>query len=328
MGDSIFRGEGTSTWHVYWQGAQGRDLLGGFTLVDRIRGRLLRAHDVRGRTLLYYLLTPTEIHVLTILSEGRSSSVFAHGVANVVARWVREYDAIRGPVFAGRYQVRAIESAAQLCEEVRMLAWRPVSMGLCRAATHYAHSALREVLGLSRLRGFNPSALHAVFGATTLEARFALRRSIAERPSEMAVTQWELVHGLSLATGQLGPTGAMSREVGGAAALLVAASEPPGIEGALQLLERWVQVKLRVEPVGNLACRRDHGAARARALVANLAVHSGLCSAAAVARYFSRSKATLSEQMAAGRRRPADRQILDLSMEQIASEAVALVARC
>ncbi|MBV8034508.1 hypothetical protein [Roseateles sp.] len=326
MGNPIDHGEGLGTWHVYWQGARGRDLLGDFSLVSRIRSRLLEAHNQPGRKLLYYLLTPSEIHLLTNLSGGQSPSAFAHGVANVIARWVRDHDAIRGPVFAARYRARLIEGKEHFRSEVRMLAWRPVSMRLCRAPTHFAHSALRAALALSRLHGFNPAALHGLFGASASDARIALRKLLANRPSETEALQWALAHGLALATGKVGPAGAMCREVRGAAAMLVAASDSRGIEGALQLLERWVIVKLKLRSGPGLAVRKDHVAAQARALVANLAVQAGLCSAAAAARYFSRAKATLSEQMAASRKRSIHRQILAMPMVQIAREAISLAA--
>ena len=64
--------------------------------------------------------------------------------------------------------------------------------------------------------------------------------------------------------------------------------------------------------------------ARGRALVACLAVAHHLCSAASVARYFRKAKATLSEQMAACRARSADRQILETPVRRILEESVAL----
>jgi len=61
--------------------------------------------------------------------------------------------------------------------------------------------------------------------------------------------------------------------------------------------------------------------------VACLVVDCRLCSAASVARHFRRAKATLSEQMAACRRRPADQAILRVPMQRIIEEASALQAR-
>lgn len=326
MDDSVFRGEISTVWHVYWQAAAGRDLLVDPALVDRVRSRLLEAHLHPGRELLYYLLTPTELHLLTILSAGDSAGGLARGIANVVARWVRDAQGSPGPVFVSRYQARRIESADALRSEVCMLAWRPVSMKLCVAATHFRHSALRITLGLSRPEGFQASSLLGFFGGSVLEARTSLRSLLAKRPSPVEVRQWELAHGLALAGGSVGPMGRMSRQVRGGAAALVAAGGSKGIDGALELLERWVEARLGLRVGQGLALQKGLAGARGRALVAILAVRSGLCSAASVARHFKRAKATLSEQMAAARRRPQDQQVLGTPMTRVVAEALALAA--
>lgn len=324
MDSSIPGGDPPKIWHVFWQAAAGRDLVCDPTLINRIRSRLLDAHQQIGRELLYYLLMPTEMHVLAVLPPGESPGKLARGVANVVARWVRDVQGAPGPVFVSRYQARRIEGATGLKNEVRMLAWRPVSMKLCVAATHYRHSALRIALGLSRAEGFLASPLLAHFGATVLDARSALRKSLVARPSPMEVMQWELAHGLALAAGSVGPMGRMSRRVRGGAAALVAASSEKGIDGALQLLEHWVAAKLGLRPGQHLSQCKGLIGSRGRALVAVIAMQSGLCSAASVARHFKRAKATLSEQMAATRRRPEDQQILSTPLNRIVAEALAL----
>lgn len=324
MDASIFDDEAVRTWHVYWQAAVGRNLLGTLTLARRIRARLLQAHRAPQRKLYFFLLTGSEVHLLTALPASDKPDAIAHGVANVVARWVRDTDGIRGPVFAGSYQTRHIDSAEQLLQEVRMLAWRPVSLGLCVAPTHFAHSAIRCAVGLDWVEGFDPSLLHRLLGTSLLQGRSALRSLVAQRPSEVEILQWELQHGIALASGAVGPLGPMSRQVRGDVAVLVAASETKSIAGALALLERWVEIKLRARGGQSLVVRKDHLAARARALVANLAVQSGLCSAGAVARHYGRAKATLSEQMAASRNRPRDRQILAIPTSRIVQEALAL----
>ena len=135
------------------------------------------------------------------------------------------------------------------------------------------------------------------------------------------------MHGLALATGSLGPGSTMAREVGSvAAAGLVAAAGPEGIDGALRLLEAWVVAKIGAQAAVDLHGSRDAVGARGRGLVACLAVTHGLCPAASVARHFRRAKATLSEQMTACRAHPQDRQILDTPAQRIVDEAVALVS--
>src|SRR5688572_27730672 len=54
--------EGPTTWHICWQAALGRDLLVDAAMADRIRWRLIQAHDKPGRALVDYLLVPSEIH--------------------------------------------------------------------------------------------------------------------------------------------------------------------------------------------------------------------------------------------------------------------------
>ena len=305
----------------------GRDLLAGTSLVERIRGRLIDAHRREGRVLVDYLLAPAEVHVLSKLAHDDSPGGVARAVANIVARWIREVHAVRGPVFAGRFRAHRIGSDEALRAEVRMLAWRPVVLGVCIAPSPYPHSALRTTLGLRRAMGFAARPLLQLFGDPVPVARTALRTWLAQRPTAMEMRQWELSRGLALAVGTVGPLPRMAREVRGAAATLVAASGPDGIDGALRLLERWVLARLGVRGGIRLADVSGSTGARGRALVACLAVDVALCSAASVARHFKRAKATLSEQMTACRHRPADQQILGTPMTRVVEEAIALAAR-
>jgi hypothetical protein len=315
-----------TTWHICWQAALGRDLLVDATLAERIRWRLIQAHHKPGRALVDYLLIPSEIHVISTLATGHIPRDVAREVANVVARWIRQAHAVRGPVFAGRFRAHRIESADMLKHEIRMLAWRPVVLGLCATPMHHAHSALRTTLGLRRAMGFDARAQLSLFGDPIPAARVAMRAWIARRPTVRDARSWELARGLALATGSVGPHPSMAREVRDAAATLVAAGDPDGIDGALKLLEVWVLTRLGLLGRVDLHASADGVAARARALVACLAKDHGLCSAASVARYFGRAKATLSEQMATCRRRPADLLILGTPVNRIVDEAIALLS--
>lgn len=305
----------------------GRDLLAGRLLVERIRERLIAAHRQEGRVLVDYLLAPTEIHVLAKLPHGDAPGNVARGVGNIVARWVHDVQALRGPVFSGRYRAHRVTSDEALRAEVRMLAWRPVALGACVAPSHYAHSALRTTLGLRRAMGFDARPLLGLFGDPVPNARAALRSWLAQRPTATDMRQWELSRGLALAIGTVGPLSAMAREVRGPAAALVAAGGPDGIDGALRLLERWVLARLGVRGSSRAAELQGSTGARGRALVGCLAVDMALCPAASVARHFRRSKATLSEQMTACRKRPADREILATPLSRVVDEAVALAVR-
>lgn len=310
METSLSAEDAPRIWHICWQAAKGRNLLADPSMQSRIRDRLFAAHEPPGRDLLLYLLMPSEIHVLCRLPASAGPGTIARVVANLVSRWVRDIDRTRGPVFAGRYHAHEASTMSLLRREVRMLAWRPVAAGLCSRPTYYTKSSLRATLGLERMKNFDAKALSSAFGSSILEARMAMRDVIRGRPPAVELREWELARGLALAIGSSDSASPLVREVGGAAAALVAAGGAEGIDGAVKLLERWVAWKLGLRTGQCLAKVAGSPGARARALVAGLAVEAGLCSAAFVARHFNRSKATLCEQMAASRRRPEDRHLL------------------
>lgn len=324
METSVHEDRPPKYWHIYWQAAPGRDLLLNPWLVERIKARLVGAHRSGGRGLIYYLLLQQEIHLISRLPVDDSPRTLASGLANVIARRVREADGCFGPVFVGRYQAHRVERVEVLGHEIRMLGWRPVGTGLRAAPTHFPHAALRAILGLGLADGVEAGAVLAHFGSSVPLARHAIRKLLANTPTTLEVLQWELAHGLARARATRGPPGSMARQVRGAAAVLVAASEPQGIDGALELLEGWVRAKLGPGAGPDLSLRRGVESARGRALVAGLAVNLGLCSAATVARHFGRSRATLSEQMTRSSTRAADRAILAIPAERIVSEAIEL----
>lgn len=316
-----------ATWHVCWQAAIGRDFVSSPKLIEKILDRLMEAHRQRGRRLLYYLLTPSEIHVLSSVPAGDSPREIVREVATIVARWVREIQGVRGPVFANRYRAHEIGTEAELKYEIRMLAWRPVTAGLCSQPLVYVNSSLRPTLGLRRAYGFESRVLLGVFDGTVLEARNAMRALIRRRPLTAELREWELNHGLAIAVGSAGPSFGIAREVDGPAAALVAASLTQDIDGALALLERWVASRLGLPDFEGLASLAGSSGARARALVAGLAVQAGLCPAASVARHFNRARATLSEQMSVSRRRDEDRQLLATPMRMILDELKTIATR-
>lgn len=315
------------TWHICWQAALGRNLLACNSLGERIRGRIIDAHRPTGRVLIDYLLVASEIHVISQLSHHQVPGDVARAIANIVARWIRQSQGLRGPVFAGPYHAHRVDSGEALREDIRMLAWRPVALGACVAPSHYPHSALRTILGLRPAQGFDSRPALALFGQPVPVARTVLRARLARRPQGMQIRQWELTRGLALAIGTVGPLHTMAREVRGAAATLVAAAGPEGIDGALRLLERWVLARLGVRKGAGLTELPRATAAHGRALVGCLAVDMNLCPAASVARHFKRAKATLSEQMAACRKRAADQPILRTPLSRVVDEAVSLAVR-
>ena len=324
MESSTLDDEEPTMWHAYWQAVVGRDFISRASLIRQIRSRLLGAHRKRGRELLYYLVLPSEIHLISSLPKGDSLASLANGLSNVIARRVRQADGTLGAVFRDRYHAQRIEGVELLRGEVRMLAWRPISTGRSNSPSNYAHSALRVILGLSLAEGFLAAPLLDHLGGSVPLGRLALRQELASQPSDLEVLRWELAKGLAAARGSVGPAGAMARNVSGPAAALVAASSTKSIEGALGLLELWVVARLGLPPLTSLGEQRGFLASRARALVASLAVQSGLCPASSVARHFGRAKATVSEQMTALRNRPADKAILAMSMDRIVGEAVEL----
>lgn len=316
-------------WHICWQAAVGRDLFAEVALYARVRERILDAHRRRGRVLIDYLLLPGEIHVIARLDAGDAPGPVARAIGNIVARWVRSAQPVRSPVFAGPFRAHRIEDADALRHELRMLAWRPVFLGLCRQPAHHPHSALRTTLGLRPANGFDARPALQLFGDPVIAARAALRRWLRQRPTDRQVHEWALVCGLALATGRIGPHVAMARELRDrGAASLVAAAGLAGIDGALRLLEAWVKVRLGAPQALDLHASHSALAARGRALVALLAVAHGVCPAAAVARHFGRAKATLSEQMTACRRRPVDARTLAVPLASIVEHVLAMGVDC
>ena len=313
----------STTWCLSWQAAVGRSFIPHPSLAPRIRDRLIDAHDRPGRALIAYTLLPTEIHAVSQVPEGDDVGCVARAFGNVVARWVRQAQPVRSPVLAGPFRALSIPTIEDLRNEARMLAWRPVLLGLCKTPTHYPHAALRIALGHIPGKGFDARPLLQTFGGSVIEARASLRSWVKRRPSDEEWRAWELTHGLVLATGNVG-TQASARAVEGAAALLIAAGGSYGIEGALRVLERWVAARIGSQVVMEPHASSPPDSARRRALVARLAVRFRVCSAASVARHFSKAKATLSEQMTACRGREIDRQIIETSVQRILDESAAL----
>lgn len=312
-------------WHVCWQAAIGRSPFSEPALYTRIRNRLLDAHRTDGRALLGFLVLPDEIHVLTRLPREVPAGSLARGIGNIVARWVREVQAVRSPVLAGPHRAARIDSTSGVGFEMRMLAWRPVMKGLCRTPSHYRHASLRAALGLTPADGYDARPLLRLFGDAVQPARAGLRSVLAKRPTESEFRTWELSRGLALVPGVAGSERPRSREVRGAAAAMVAASGEGSVDGALNLLESWVKARLGIAAQINLKSAVDPAATRGRALVACLAMDHGLCSAATVARHFGRARSTLSEQMTACRTHVADRQILGTAANRIVEEATGLL---
>lgn len=328
LGEEPHGGEAT-VWSLSWQAISGRDFLASASLVERIRDRLVRAHGSPGRQLLYFVLMPNEIHALTRICGGESVTGITRSFSHVVSRWVREAQTMRGPVFAGPCHIESIGSDADLRKEIRLLAWRPVRLALCKIVAHYPHAALRIAMGAKPGQGFDAGPLRSLFGASKTEARAEIRRCLRTPPSEQEWRVWELTRGLELALTQDGalPFKLVTRPVDPLAASLIAAGGSLRIDDALRLLEDWMIAKIHAGPGFNLHKGSSMLAVRGRALVACLAVSHRLCAAATVARHFARSKATLSEQMKACRSRSADRLILATPLPKIIEEVEALRGR-
>lgn len=315
------------TWHLCWQAAVGREFFPSPTLRVRIRDRLIGAHRRQGRVLVDYCLLPTEIHLIAQLEEGDKPGDVARAIGNVVARWVREAQPVRSPVLAGPFRAYRIESELQLRRDIRMLAWRPVALGLCRGPMYHRDGALRIALGRRSANGFDVRPLLRLFGSAVPDARAALRTWISKRPSDTERQEWELARGLALAASRVGAQPLTAQAVRNAeAAALVAAAGTDDVDGALRLLTVWVTAKLGGPGIVDLHGGVDATSTRGRALVARLATEHALCSCASVARYFGRAKATLGEQVVVSRTRNRDREIVLTPTSRILAEVKALGA--
>ncbi len=262
------QGDAPTIWHLSWRAAVGREFFAPPSLYAKVRWRLIDAHLRPGRVLVDYLLLPTEIHLVSQISQGDSPGGIARAVGNVVARWVRQTQPVHSPVFAAPFAAHRIPSDDDLRMEVRMLAWRPVLLGVCRTPSHHGHAALRTALGLTPAQGFDARPLLRFFGDDVPSARAAMRAWLARRPLEREVRQWELTRGLPLASAG-GQPAIVVREVrGAAAAALLAAGGPEGVAGALRLLEAWVVAKLGARGALDLHGSSTSLSARGRALEA------------------------------------------------------------
>lgn len=311
--------------HLCWQAAYGRSFFLHDTLYDRVRERLIDAHRREGRVLLAFTLLPTEIHAISQTAPDDKPGDVARAFGNVVTRWVRGTQRLRGPVLAGRYRAHGLDTLEALREDIRMLAWRPVACQACAVPVHFPHGSLRIAYGLAPGRGFDARPLLSVFGPSVDGARQALRLCLATRPNDEDWRRWELERGLVLATNGSAPGPALAAEVKTReAAALLATDREGSIDAALRLLEAWVVASLHHNHPLDLHRDSDPTSARARALVALLAMQHKLCSAASVARHFGRAKATLSQQMAVCRARRADRSIVATPVRRIIAEAMPL----
>lgn len=326
MGADKITGEKSAfgrAWSLCWQAAPGRDFLAHESMAGRIRDRLIAAHDQPGKQLLYYVLMPTEIHVVAWIDAGETIISIVRSCSHILSRWVREVHVQRGPAFAAKYRAEPLDSGQDLRREVLMLAWRPVKLGLCARPKLYPYSPLRVAVGARTADGFDVKPLLSVYGDSIGKARSALEASLRAVPTAEAWRVWELTRGLQLPAAKQGRASAtnLSRTVDTAAAALIAAGGGFGVEGALSLLEAWVCAK--IDPGGRLdgttGLRKQR--VRARALVACLAVDHRLCSAVFVARHYGCTKGTLSVQMSPCRSRPHDRKLLATPLERILQDA-------
>ena len=305
----------STTWHLCWQTAIGREFFPHPSLYPRIRERLIHAHQLPGRALVDYTLLPTEIHIISQIPPGDTACRVARGFGNLVARWVREAQPVRSPVLAGPYGAHLLGSAAELQSEARMLAWRPVCLGLCAAPTDHSHGALPISLGVIPEQQFDPGLLLRSFGETEPLARAAFRDFIADPPSRPEWRAWERARGLaSRPTVPWETCSNLADELLGNG----------GIDEALGLLDAWVAAELAPRDALDLKRRPEITGARRHALVACLAVHHGVCSAAAVARCFRRANATLSRHMKDCRARKEDARIVSAPVQRIVSDLAAL----
>lgn len=319
----------SSTWHLHWQAAVGRSFLIDPMLAPRIRDRLITAHTRRGRVLVNYTILPSEIHLIANIEADDSPGEVAGSIGNAVSRWVHEVHRIRSPVMAGPFRSVRLDSGDAVRHEIRMLAWRPVELRLCRGPTFHPHNALRIALGMRRSDGFDSRPLLRLFGDNPIDARPALTKWISRRPTEQDWRAWELARGLELAPSRGGPspTGFRAVKTQGAAALVAMAGQG-GVEAALCLLAHWVSTKVAANGDVDLHTGQDAQAVRGRSLVARVAAQHALCSSAFVARYFKRAKATLSEQVAASRRREADTMLVNTPIDRIVEELAPRAKRC
>lgn len=316
------------TWSLSWKAAPGRDFLAHERMAEKIRARLIDAHRQPGRELIFYVVMPTEIHVVARVVGRESVASIVRSCSHILSRWVREVHVHQGPAFATKCRASPLDSLQALGPEIQMLGWRPVRLGLCSRPQQYAHSTLTAATQRAAAGAFDSTPLLRILEETPNAARASLDALLRTPPSDEAWRVWELKRGLEQPTAQQSYVSAttMPRTVDASTATLIAAGGGYGIEGALSLMETWVCTKLdparRLNTQSGLVSLR----VRVRAVVACLAVDHRLCSAVFVARHYGCTKGTLSVQMTRCRTRSQDRKLLQTSLERILSDAAELRA--
>src|SRR6218665_3756399 len=189
-------------WSLSWQAAPGRNLLVHESMAEKILDRLVDAHRQPGRVLLYYVLMPTEIHVITGIESRESIVGIVRSCSHILSRWVRAAHTSRGPAFAAKCRAALLDSMQSLQSEVLMLAWRPVRSGLCVAPALYPYSALIAGADGMSGHGFDARPLLSVYGEPADVARALLDASLRAQPNDETWRCWELKRGLEQPTAQ------------------------------------------------------------------------------------------------------------------------------
>ena len=145
-------------YHVFNRGVERRQIF----LEDRhylwftaMLWKRLAKHPV---SLVAYCLMPNHFHLLVQVNEDGSLSAFMQALCSAYSQWLNHQLGRVGPLFAGRFQVRHIETEAHFLQTARYIHRNPKEADLVDNLLDWTYSDYPAILGI-RILPANDAAL-------------------------------------------------------------------------------------------------------------------------------------------------------------------------
>jgi len=279
-------------YHVILRGNHRQPIF--FADADRLRLEALVAEtiDLCGLRAHAYCWMPNHVH-LAIQAADAPLGVAMQRIASRYARHVQRRVPTTGHLFERRYRAILVRDAGYLLELVRYMHLDPVRAGLVADPAAYAWSGHRAYLGVDAPAWLTTAHVLGMLAMEPLAARDAYQRHV--------------LAGIGIEP----PAALRDRRPGRPHRKLTTAkavAAPPPRDPPLTLDELIVRVCQAhgLTPEALVTTGRSRAAARVRALVVHHAVRLNLGTLSGVAKRLGRSTSTLSESLAAARRRTPD----------------------
>ena len=270
------------TYHVMLRGNGGQAIF--FRPADRRRFYALLEDGIGrfGHRLHGFCLMPNHVHLVVQVAEVSLAPIMQN-LSFRYTRYVNFSQARAGHLFQGRYKALLVDAESYLLELLRYVHLNPVRAGLARRPEAYRWSGHRAYLGLESLSWLTTDAV--------LE-RFARRRGTARKRYAGFVA--EGMGGARRAEFHRGiaAQGVIADDAEFLARLRPAERAAPPLGAVIDA----VCAHLRLAPKLLGAPGKARETARARALIAFLAVERGAATLSALAARFGRDLSTLSRQ--------------------------------